>query len=334
MKLINHVALVIDDSPSMAHLLHKTRQVVNDQIKAFQATSKLKNQETRLSVYRFGGRLECIAFDVNPSDVPDASTFLFADVGATHLVAAVYDVIGQMQRIPTNHGDHSFLIYVPTDGEDNQHHADVEGLRRRIDGLNEDWTIAGMVPNARAKLNARSFGLPAGNIEIWDTSSEQGMEEVGNTICDTYTSYVSMRSMGQKSTKSLFSFKDNLDKKDVAGKLEVVSAGEYHTYPVRPAQHDMAIKDFVEYWTKEPYRVGSAYYQLSKPEIVQAHKEVAVIEKRTGKMYSGSKARPALGLPRYDVKVAPADFDKFDVFIQSKSPNRKLVKDTSLIVFK
>jgi len=333
-NLINHVALVIDDSPSMMHLVTKTREVVNAQIKNFQALSKLKNQETRLSVYTFGGTLKCIAFDVNPSSVEDARFFVHASNPATHLVTAISKVVDELTQIPTRRGDHSFLIQVVTDGEDNERHAPVDLLREKLDSLNEDWTVAVQVPNATAKAFTLRHGLHAGNIDIWDTSSEHGMEEVGETLGATYAGYTTMRSAGIKSTKSLFSFKDSLDKKDVAGKLEVVSAGEYHTYPVRKAQHDMAIKDFVEYWTKEPYRIGSAYYQLSKPEIIQASKEVAVIEKRSGKMYSGTKARPALGLPNYDVKVAPAGFDKFDVFVQSKSPNRKLVQDTSLIVFK
>ena len=61
---------------------------------------------------------------------------------------------------------------------------------------------------------------------------------------------------------------------------------------------------------------------------------MAVIEKATGKMYSGVKARSLLGLPAFEVKASPADFIRFDLFVQSTSTNRKLVKDTHLIVFK
>ena len=90
----------------------------------------------------------------------------------------------------------------------------------------------------------------------------------------------------------------------------------------------------MEAWTKRPYRLGSAYYQVTKPEKIQAGKVVAVIEKATGKMYSGPESRKLVGLPDYEVKASPADFKDFDLFVQSHSTNRKLVKDTHLIVFK
>lgn len=332
-NLINHVALVIDDSPSMGHLVSKTREVVDAQIRGFQATSKLKNQETRVSVYVFGGHLRCVAFDRSPKDVPRAGEYVNATISATAMVDASMEVIRQLNDIPTHRGDHSFLVYVITDGEDNASRHSGFDLERVISRLDDEWTVAALVPNIKGKHHAKSFGFPVDNIEIWDATSEQGMEEVGNTICDSYMSYSTARSLGTKSTKTLFKFND-VTKKDVVRKLEVVPAGEYQTLLVRDRNDGDAIKDFVEDWTGEPYRVGSAYYQLTKPEKIQAGKALAVVERATGKMYSGVHARNLLGLPNYEVKVAPADYDRFDVFVQSTSTNRKLVAQTQVIVFK
>lgn len=329
---INHVALVIDDSPSMAGLVYKTREVVNAQIKAFQTTSRLKNQETRISVYIFGGECRCVAFDAYPDSIPDARNFVHAGISATAMIDATYKAISDLQDIPTKVGDHSFLIYVVTDGEDNCSKKNASDIRFKLESLNDDWTVAALVPNVKAKHYCVTYGLPVGNIEIWDTTTVQGMETVGSTICDSYTAYTSARSVGLKSTKTLFSFPE-IKKADVQKKLEEVDPGTYETLLVRQYDDGKAIKDFVEAWTKKPYRVGSAYYQVTKPEKIQAGKNVAVVEKSTGKMFSGLKARSLLGLPSAEVKVAPADFARFDLFVQSTSTNRKLVSDTHVIVF-
>ncbi len=330
-KLINHVALVIDDSPSMQGLLAKTREVVREQIKGFQSTSKLKNQTTLLSIYTFGGTCANILFDADPKFAPKGN-FLHANNSATAVRDATKRAIDDLGEISTKSGDHSFLIYVITDGEDNASVVDAGELKDLIVGLNDDWTIASLVPNAIALHAAKTCGLPKGNIEIWETT-ERGMEEVGSTICSSYTAYASARSLGQKSTKTLFQFQP-VTKTEVVKKLEEVGSGDYETLIVRPYHNDWPIKEFVESLTKKPYRVGSAYFQVTKPEKIGAGKTVAVIEKSTGKMFSGVKARSLLGLPNHEVKVEPADFKLFDLFVQSTSTNRKLVADTHLVVFK
>lgn len=332
-NLVNHVALIIDDSGSMGGLKNKAIEVVNKQVAQFEKSSAAEKQETRLSIYTFGSKVHTVAFDRAPSKVPSANEYYYANQGSTCLIDGLVEAITDLKAIPTKGGDHAFLLYVITDGLENSSKNSTSYLKGLIEGLNDDWTVAALVPNSAASHQAKMYGLPAKNIELWDVT-EAGLEEVGQTVCDSYRGYTSARTMGIKSSKSLFSFKDKLDKKDVAGKLEAVPAKEYQTLLVRKYDDGKAIKDFVEKMTGEAYRVGSAYYQLSKPEIIQASKAIAVVEKSTGRMYSGKTARPALGLPSYEVKVAPADFDKFDVFIQSTSTNRKLVKDTSLIVFK
>lgn len=333
-QLINHVALVIDDSGSMTGLKRKTIEVIDKQVAMFAKTGKAKDQETRLTILTFGSQVDEQAFDREPSRVPDARSYYYANQASTCLIDGTYEAIEKLREIRQGKSeDHSFLVYVITDGIENSSRRSRTELIDLINGLNDDWTVAAIVPNAYAQSQCKSYGIPAGNIEIWETT-EQGMEEVGSTIGATYSGYAAMRSSGVKSSKKLFEFKSVLNKKDVAGKLEPVPAKEYQTLLVRKYDDGKAIKDFVEKMTGEAYRVGSAYYQLSKPEIIQGSKTIAVIEKSTGRMYSGNDARPTLGLPNYDVKVAPADFDKFDVFVQSTSTNRKLVQGTSLVVFK
>jgi hypothetical protein len=177
-----------------------------------------------------------------------------------------------------------------------------------------------------------AYGFPVDNIQIWETTAK-GMAEMGGQVVNSAQSYYAMRSAGTKSTKQLFKLNE-VNKTEVKQNLEEVNPGDYQTLIVRAYDEKKEIKDFVESWTKEPYRVGSAYYQLSKPERIQAGKVIAVVDKQTGKMYSGMNARKLLGLPNAEVKVAAADFQKFDVFVQSHSTNRHMVANTHLIVFK
>ena len=78
---------------------------------------------------------------------------------------------------------------------------------------------------------------------------------------------------------------------------------------------------------------GAAFYLLMKPENeVQDHKQIAIRDKKTGVIYSGVNARQMLGLPYHGtVKVVPGNHGGYDIFIQSTSVNRKLVKGTQVL---
>lgn len=331
-KYINHVAIVIDDSGSMRHLVNKTREVVNAQIDNFAKADRVSGQETRLSIYIFGTKTKCICFDEALHKVPNARDYIHASSGDTALIDATLTAIDDLKGISTRSGDHAFLVYAHTDGQENRSVNGAGDLQKVLRRLNEDWTVAAFVPSEFNKSQVVSWGFSSDNVEVWSVS-ERGMEDVGTKFAQTYSSYQTMRCSGLKSTKSLFKFDDSLKKSHVTKVLDEVDPGQYETLLVRKYDDGKAIKDFVESWTKRPYRTGSAYYQVTKPEIIQGSKSVAVVEKATGKMYSGAPARGLLGLPSYDVKVAPAEFSGFDLFVQSTSTNRKLVKDTHLIVF-
>ncbi len=80
-----------------------------------------------------------------------------------------------------------------------------------------------------------------------------------------------------------------------------------------------------------PYRIGCAFYELTKREQIQAHKNVLIREKnkRTAPIYGGKEARTLLGLPEHgDVKVTPGNHMNYSIFVQSTSRNRKLCRGT------
>jgi hypothetical protein len=88
------------------------------------------------------------------------------------------------------------------------------------------------------------------------------------------------------------------------------------------------------------FKKGRGFYELTKAEKVQGYKEIVLMDKVTGDVFNGDEVRTILGLPpqagkkdteREDVKLRPVDLEKWHVFVQSTSSNRKLVASTRLL---
>ena len=117
--------------------------------------------------------------------------------------------------------------------------------------------------------------------------------------------------------------------------LNVVPAGRFQVIPV---DEKCDIKGFVQN-NGIMYKVGRAFYELTKTEDVQQYKEVILQDKESGDMYYGEDTRKYLGLlPQVErsgayahEKIKPIKGDKYRVFVQSTSVNRKLVPGTNLL---
>lgn len=330
---INHIIFVLDESGSIVQsgLTNSVIKVYDEQVKFLAKRSKELNQETRVSVFSFNETVRCIIYDTDVLRLPSISAH-YRPVGGTALIDATLVSLEELQHTPQKYGDHSFLVYVLTDGEENRSHNNGSKLNQTINGLPDNWTVAVLVPNQNGVFEAKRFGFPANNIQVWDTTSKRGVEEVGNVIQRSTEAYFMARASGVRSTKNLFQLDSKaLSSVKVSSVLNELSTKEYQLLPVRS---EAVIKPFVESWTQSEYRVGSAYYQLTKPEIIQAYKQVVIQNKLNGKVYSGSNARQLLGLPSCEIKVSPTDFTEYDIFVQSTSTNRKLVRGTKLIVLK
>jgi hypothetical protein len=102
---------------------------------------------------------------------------------------------------------------------------------------------------------------------------------------------------------------------------------------VEAANDGVQIKDFVQA-QGIAFTKGCAFYQLSKTETVQDYKQIAVRDKMGGAVYSGIAARDLLGLPHHgECKLAPGQHGQYEIFVQSTSVNRKLVKGTNLMIW-
>ena len=328
---INHFVYLIDRSGSMGHLAKDVVDAFEAEIKALASRSKELDQETRISVYLFDDSLECIIYDKDVLRLPSIRDKYFTR-GSTSLIDGTLGSIADLKKTAQLYGEHAFVLYALTDGEENTSTKKPADLRDEINDLPDNWTVAVFVPNARGVAEAKTFGFPKDNIAVWSTTA-QGVSEVGSTMRKATDNFMTGRKSGVKSTRSLFAFDTaGINKKAVKANLDALATSEYAIFPVRKSHDGMAIKDFVEKATKQGYRSGSAYYQLTKKENVQSRKNICLKEVTTGKVYTGDAVRDMLGLPDYEVKVNPATHPQFIFFVQSTSVNRKLVGDTELIV--
>ena len=326
---INHIAMVIDGSGSMLRHEQEVVTVADQQVAYLAERSKETGQETRVSLYVFEDRLniKCHAYDKDVLRLPSLKNLYHARGRETPLIQATLQAVRDLEKTATLYGDHSFLVYVLTDGQENTGASSLS-LQQKIVGLPEEWTLACFVPDQLSKREAKQYGFPADNIAIWNTDA--GVSEIGDSIRQATDSYFTMRSTGTRGTKNLFTLNTGAVKKTAVSKaLSKLGPGQFRLLPVKS---DTPIAPFIEKATKRPYKIGEAFYQLTVPVKVQAQKEIALYHRKDHSVYRGSDARTLLGLPDYEVKVQPAECKDFDIFVQSTSVNRKLLAGTKLLL--
>ncbi|MEV5508232.1 vWA domain-containing protein [Streptomyces orinoci] len=339
---INHVALVLDASSSMAHLSRKVVEVADQQIAYLARRSAELDQETRVTVYVFADQAECVIYDKDVLRMPSLEQ-LYRAGGMTALLAATLKSQREMAQTAQLYGDHSFLTFVLTDGQENASHRCpdsptgdpremVEAVSKLIESQEDNWTLAVLVPDQMGKREAMRCGFPKDNIAVWDATSTQGLEEAGHVIQQATEKFMIGRSQGIRGSRTVFSTGAEAVNKDTirAAGLSPVDPSEYELIPVARA---VAIREWV-IESGHTYRTGGAFYQLSKSEKIQARKQIAVLERKTDRIYTGPQARSLLGLPDAEVRVRPDHNDDFTIFVQSTSVNRKLVPHTRLLLMR
>jgi hypothetical protein len=328
---INHVAFVIDRSGSMRGHEESVVKVFDAQIEHLARRSRELDQETRASVYLFDDVIDCLFYDKDVLRMPSLKG-LYAPRNQTAMVRGTLQAISDLKQTPEIYGDHAFLLYVLTDGQENCHGNAAE-LRRVIAALPDHWTVAAMVPDQRGVHEAKSFGFPAGNVQVWSTAAG-GMAEVGEIVRKSVDSYMQSRAVGVRGSKGLFS----VDAGAVTSSVVKAAGLKPVTAVCLAVSEAQPIREFVES-RGYAYVIGQAFYQLTKPEVIQPGKLIAVRHRLSGRVYTGPDARSVLGLPGHEVRVAPAGaapgsygHAEYDIFVQSTSVNRKLVPGTTLLL--
>lgn len=346
---INHIALVLDMSSSMYAVAHDLIKVADAEIAHLARRSQELNQETRVTVYVFNHEVKCVIYDKDVLRLPSIKDF-YRPNGMTALISATLKSQDDLEKTAQLYGDHAFLTYVLTDGQENASHRAMDVLASwttsrtstlrdkladRITGLPDNWTVACLVPNQNGKFEAKRFGFPANNIAIWDATTREGVEETFSTTIRAATeTFMTNRTKGIRGSKTIFAggvAEVNTKNINARQGFKQLPKDRYELLGVRV---DGDIRAFVEFETGEVYRKGSAYYELMKPEKIQPQKEILVRNRKSGRVYTGADSRKLLGLPDHEVRVKPEDNPEFQIFVQSTSVNRKLVVGTKLLVLK
>ncbi len=330
-NIINHIGLVLDASASMAPHVRDLIKVADGQIKHLATRSQELDQETRISVWTFSEStlIKCVVWDKDVLRLPSIAEF-YRTSGRTAFIDATLQSISDLSETPERYGDHSFLVYVLTDGEENASRMPASALTTVISRLKDHWTMAALVPNANAKHEAKRFGFPAGNIEVWDTASGTGVAEVGERIRAATDNYMLGRSTGLRSTTGLFSTDATAVNAQTIAQAGLVplKRGQYMLVPV---PQDTDIKSFTEA-CGHTYKLGRGFYELMKRETIQPAKEIVVVERaKTARVYAGRDARQMIGLPDMEVRVEPDHNPDYKIFVQSTSINRKLIAGTKYL---
>jgi len=326
-----HFALVLDRSSSMYAYWDSAVSAFNENIRTIQAASH-------------GSTLTTIAFASNVSVLQQPRYVEESPPLPKHTcpggMTALYDAVAEAVRIlDTLEADEftSYIIITITDGQENQSRLKPRQLQKIIEDkqMTDLWTFAFSLPdNLRYKRYLmKALGLNEGNIQMWE-ASDRGAIEMGVQTCSGLDRYMTARSVGTTSVKDFYVDLGDLDLKDVKRKLVNVRSKAR----VWNIEYEAPIKDIVESKGLK-FTKGCAFYQLTKREKkVQPHKMIAIMSKTDRAVYVGDDARSLIGLPRMndqynDIKVTPGNLSNFDIFIQSTSVNRKIVRGTKMVYF-
>jgi len=160
-------------------------------------------------------------------------------------------------------------------------------------------------------------------------------EEGGETL-DTYETEV--KTGGKGMNRELHRLFDTLQGREATGTAEdgEPKARPDGLIPINPSRFQVlhvpnkcSIKEFVQS-NSLIFRAGRGFYEFTKPEIISNKKEVVLIDKATGDMFTGQEAFDMIGAGD-SKRIKPTAFDNWRVFVQSTSYNRVLVGGTGFL---
>lgn len=339
------VTFLVDKSGSMSYHKAKVPQVFNDLTETLVSNAQGQDIQTRVSYFGHPTKFVTGIFSDTP---PKIGSYAPYDK-ATALTDAIGKTIQQHQTMelgfvgPTVRGttrallnkpqpkaNIAHLIVVVTDGEENSSREySVDQIKAWVQSM-DNLTLVLSVPS-RGRIE--SYGTSPENIMRWDTDNDQALEtQVSLATSQGLRSYTMARAAGATKVNNFYATTDlsHVTKADLNQCQDLTR--RFKPFTVAKEQR---IDEAVEDATGQPYVKGTAFYQLTKREEIQKHKDLLIMEKGKKTVYGGPQVRTLLGLPQYqDGKVTPGNHANFDIFVQSTSDNRKLVRGTKVLVVK
>lgn len=338
--------IVLDCSGSMRSVRAATVNAFNTRIEVLKNLAQQHQQDVYISLLTFGSRVYPNQYTNVPLNqiVPLTVKNYDPDDGSTCLLDGVGYAIEDAKRAIKGPND-AFLIEIITDGGENSSVKYSDGrnnftwgrtqynkisLPALIDECHRTgyYTIVFQVPPGAKNTLHQGFNIPLDNINEWEATQSGTVEATQRTV-GGLANYMSARASG---AKSLSTFYQKVDLSQVSARDLQKCTDISHQFRMLSVDKECAIKEFVESKTGKPFVIGSAYYQLTKEELIQPTKDVAIMEKGKTTVWGGQEARKLLGLvPGANNKVDPFNLSKYVVFVKSTSVNRILVRGSRVL---
>jgi hypothetical protein len=325
---VTHIAYVLDDSGSMQGLRYKALEVFNRMIADDQAAA-VGIVTARVILFTDSDKIREIRAGVLSTVQPILISEFTTHGRNTPLYEAVTGACETLESMPDSKSPTTaFLVKVVTDGGENatrvERKRSFPALLNRLTQTDR-WTFTFSCPVNQVGV-LQAAGVPRGNIQPWD-QSESGMEDMYLSQSVGTQSYFSARAAGQTATRQYFT----TDASAVTIKeLKKVCNDVSSSFKSIAVQGEVRIDELVRA-KKLTFVKGHGFYQLTKPEKVQPGKSLLLREKGKRAIWSGD-VRGVLGMPTgVHLKVTPGNHGAYDIFVQSSSDNRKLVRGTTLL---
>jgi hypothetical protein len=346
---VNHIMLLIDTSGSMKPHVDKLNNYVNNQLRVINEVSNENNQKTVIYAKAFS----CQSFGLNKTDNPTinlnihTSSKIFATSnenliwGNTPLRQAIYCANLELNKYMAPQD--TAMLLVVTDGLENASAISDFDLQKSILGSKafDRITYAAAGPDAAMSffISGHLAAIFSDNFTAWETTDE-GFKHIDTVTTKAVSNYYGGVSRGLTKMSKVFLDMTSVTKKDLKSLRSIPNV--FKTWKV---DSEARIDDFINEKLTMPtnarifgslYLTGNAFYQLSKPEKVQEGKLLIIKDKTTNNYYYGSSdVREVLGLPtNAPVKIEPQNLSNFEIYVQSTSLNRKLVRGTNVIYVK
>jgi len=270
--------------------------------------------------------------------MPNMTPERYSAQGMTPLFECVGKAIDYIKQMPVNSKENTAaLVYIITDGAENASRPpytvqQVTAMMAK-EQATDAWTFAFQIPDNDIMTFRRTYpGVPEGNIQGWAVSQgARGYQAASVLNAQSVASYSASRSVGTKSSRNFYT--TNLAGVDLNALRSQLTdySGLVKFWKV---EKEADISAFAAEKTKAPYVVGTIFYMLTKKETVQSYKDILVRVKHSKQVYGGQNARKLIGIDpndKNDATVIPGNHADYDIFVQSASVNRKLVRGTEII---
>lgn len=156
-------------------------------------------------------------------------------------------------------------------------------------------------------------------------------QQASNEQLENYESEIIERGGMSRSLNKMFNTmleRENSTEIYEPAELKPVALGRFQVLEV---DENIPIKAFV-LENGLTFKTGRGFYEFTKKETIQAKKEIILMDRKTGDFFAGEAVRELLGIPQGEtVRIKPNNIEKYIVFVQSTSANRKLIANTRFL---